>query len=45
MWKKCFSFLWIGKREKEGMPLVNLKKLAKPKEARGLGLKNLHLFG
>jgi hypothetical protein len=33
--KKCFSFLWVCKREKEGMPLVKWKKLAKPKEAGG----------
>jgi len=33
--KKCFSFLWTGKREVEGIPLVKWSMIAKPKEARG----------
>jgi hypothetical protein len=34
--KKCFSFIWTGKREKEGISLI--------KEAAGWGLKNIHIF-
>jgi len=43
--KKCLSFLWIGKREKEGIPLVKWKKMAKPKVQGGWDLKNIFLFG
>jgi hypothetical protein len=36
---KNFIFLWTGKREKKGTPLVKSKNLAKPKVAGGWGLK------
>ena len=42
--KKFFSFLWAEKREKEELPLVSWKKMAKPKKVGGWGLKNIHLF-
>jgi hypothetical protein len=42
--KKCFIFLWTGKKEKEGPPLVKWSKLARPKEAGGRGLKNIYIF-
>jgi hypothetical protein len=29
--RRMFSFLWTGKKVKEGMHLVSLKKIAKPK--------------
>jgi len=39
--KNCFILLWTGKKEREGIPLFKLEKLAKP---RGEGLKNIQLF-
>jgi hypothetical protein len=42
--KKCFSFLWTGKHEKEGLPLIKWKKVANLKEAGGWGLTNIHIF-
>jgi len=43
--KKCFKFLWTGKREKDLIPLVKWQSLTKPKEVDGLGLKNMYSFG
>ena len=39
--KDFFILLWTGKKEREGIPLFKLEKLAKP---RGDGLKNIQLF-
>jgi hypothetical protein len=33
--KKCFSLLWVGKRENEGIPLVKWVRVEKLKESRG----------
>jgi hypothetical protein len=33
--KKCFSFLWVGKREKKGIPLVKWSRVANLKEVGG----------
>jgi hypothetical protein len=35
--KKYFSFLWVGKREKKGIPLVKWSKVANLKEVGGWG--------
>jgi hypothetical protein len=43
--KKCFSFSWTWKGEKEGILTRKWKKLTKPKEEGGWGLNNVHLFG
>jgi len=43
--KISFRFLLSGNREKEGIPLVKWKKIAKPKEMGGWGLKNIGPFG
>ena len=40
----CFSFLWTGSKQIEGIPLVKWKTLARPKELGGWGIKNLELF-
>ena len=39
--KDFFILLWTGKKEREGIPLFKLEKLAKP---RGERLKNIQLF-
>jgi hypothetical protein len=43
--KISFRFLLSGNREKEGIPLVKWKKIAKPKEMGDWGLKNISPFG
>jgi hypothetical protein len=43
--KKCFSFLWTGKKERERIPLIKWNKIAKPKEDGGWGFKNIYHFG
>jgi hypothetical protein len=43
--RRMFSFLWTGKKEKEGMHLINWKNLAKPKKDGGWGIKNIFIFG
>jgi len=35
--RRMFNFLWYGKKEKEGMPLINWKKIAKPKKGWWMG--------
>jgi hypothetical protein len=37
--RRMFSFLWIGKKEKEGLHITNLKNIAKPKKDGGWGIK------
>lgn len=44
MRKSCFPFLWSGKKEADGIPLVKWSKLAMPKELGGCGIKNLVRF-
>jgi hypothetical protein len=44
MRKKCYKFLWTGRRAEEGIPLVKWDRIAKPKELGGWGLKNLYVF-
>jgi hypothetical protein len=43
--RRMFSFLWSGKKEKEGIHLSNWKKIAKPKKVGGWGIKNIFMFG
>ena len=43
--RRMFRFPWTGKKEKEGMHLINWKKLAKPKKDGGWGIKNIFIFG
>jgi hypothetical protein len=43
--RRMFSFLWTGKKLKEGMHLINWKKIAKPKKDGGWGIKNIFSFG
>jgi hypothetical protein len=43
--RKMFSFLWSGKKEKEGVHLINWKRIAKPKKTGGWGIKNIFSFG
>jgi hypothetical protein len=43
--RRMFSFLWTGKKVKEGMHLVSWKKIAKPKKVGGWGIKNIFSFG
>jgi len=40
----CYSFLWKGKREVEGIQLVKWNKTAKPEEYGGWVLKNIFVF-
>jgi hypothetical protein len=40
-----FSFLWIGKKLKEGKHQVNWKRIAKQKKTSGWGIKNIYTFG
>jgi hypothetical protein len=42
--RKCSSFLWIGSKEKDGIPLVKWSRIATLKEFGGWGLKKLHIF-
>jgi hypothetical protein len=30
--KKCFHFLWTSKKEKDGMELINWKRIPKPRQ-------------
>jgi hypothetical protein len=43
--KRMFSFLWTGKKLKEGLHLISWKKIAKPKKDGGWGIKNIFSFG
>jgi hypothetical protein len=43
IWKLCFSFLWNGSRE-EGIALVKLENVVKPKYHGGWGVKNIFKF-
>jgi len=43
--KRMFIFMWIGKNIKEGVHLINWRKLAKPKKVGGWGIKNIFFFG
>lgn len=43
--KKCFSFLWSRKGEREGIPLAKWNKIENPKEVGAWGLNNIHYFG
>jgi hypothetical protein len=43
--QRMFSFLWTGKKDKEGMHLVSWKRLSKPKKNGGWGIKNIFTFG
>jgi hypothetical protein len=38
--RKCSSFLWLGSKEKEGIPLVKWTRITNKKEHGGWGLKN-----
>jgi hypothetical protein len=40
-----FSFVWSGKKDKEGIHLIRWDKLAKPKKLGGWGIKNIFTFG
>jgi hypothetical protein len=40
-----FSFLWTGKKDKEGMHLISWKRISKPKKIGGWGIKNIFTFG
>jgi hypothetical protein len=42
---RMFSFLWTGKKTKEGIHLVSWNQLAKPKKMGGWGIKNIYSFG
>jgi hypothetical protein len=42
--KLCFPFLWFGKKEVDGIPLVRWMKLAMPKQLGGWGIKNIFTF-
>jgi hypothetical protein len=43
--RRMFSFLWMGKKEKESIHLVDWKRIAKPKKKGGWGIKNIFYFG
>jgi hypothetical protein len=43
--KRMFNFLWTGKKIKEGVHLINWRKIAKPKKVGGWGIKNIFFFG
>jgi hypothetical protein len=43
--RKMFSFLWTGKKIKEGIHLISWNKIAKPKKMGGWGIKNIFTFG
>jgi hypothetical protein len=40
----CFQFLWRGRRESGGIPLVKWNRIDILKELRGWGLKNIFYF-
>jgi hypothetical protein len=42
--KLCFWYLWKGKRDRGGIPLVKRQTLSKPKNQGSWGLKVLPLF-
>ena len=42
--KKNFSFLWMGRKIREGIPLVKQTKLTSAKEDCGWGIKNIYIF-
>ena len=42
--KKCFSFLWMARKQAEGIPLVKWRVISLPKVLGGWGVKNLELF-
>lgn len=42
--EKC-TFLWVGNRERDGIPLVKWQSLSKHKEVGRWGLENIHYFG
>ena len=42
--KKCLKIMWIGKREKDGIPIVEWKSLAKPKNIGGWGFKKFSIL-
>jgi hypothetical protein len=44
MRKKCYRFLWVGRRVEDDIPLVKWDRIAKPKELGGWGLKNMYAF-
>lgn len=41
----CFRFLWGGKKDNDGAPIVKWKTIAQPKEKGGWGLSHLMLYG
>jgi ribonuclease HI len=43
--KRMFSFLWTGKKTKEGIHLTRWNTIAKPKKLGGWGIKNIFTFG
>lgn len=43
--KSCFSFLWKRNKKKEGILLVNWKRLVKLKKNGRWGMKNVFMFG
>jgi hypothetical protein len=43
--RRMFSFLWTGKKTKEGIHLTSWNKIAKPKKLGGWGIKNIFTFG
>jgi hypothetical protein len=42
---KCFSYMWLGNRSKEGIPLVKWSRISKPNKLGGWDLKNIYLLG
>jgi hypothetical protein len=43
--RRMFSFMWSGKKVKEGIHLISWEKIAKPKKLGGWGIKNIYTFG
>jgi hypothetical protein len=43
--RRVFSFLWTGKKQKEGIHLLSWQKITKPKKDGGWGIKNIYTFG
>jgi hypothetical protein len=43
--RRMFSFMWTGKKLKEGIHLISWENIAKPKKLGGWGIKNIYAFG
>ena len=41
---KCFKFIWIGNKIKEGLHSLRWERLARTKGLRGWGLKDIFSF-